>query len=206
MGLLEINEYTTYYVYTHSINGDVFYVGSNWSKGNQERAYETNGRPEKWHEFVNANNMEYEVRIVSRHTSSIEAHRAEYKMIEEYHDIGLAEASGEDQRGSRNPMWGRKGKLSPFYGKERPESVKKKISEANKGRCVGSKSVLSKAIEMTAPSGEKTVFGSLSECVAHLGGVNKAIISAKANSGDVWTPRKKHVCSGSTFRYMIDKA
>lgn len=192
-----------YYIYTHSIDGRVFYIGSNWSKCNENRAYERNGRPKKWHEIVDANDGRYDVNIVSRHKESRETYRAEYKMIEKYHDMGLAEASGEDQRGKRNPMWGRRGELSPFYGMKRPESVKRRVSEANKGRYLGSKSVLAKKVEVTFPNGETKVFGSLSECAEYLGeGVQKTILSKKANSGDAWNPRKYPEYRGATFRYL----
>lgn len=192
-----------YYIYTHSIEGKVFYIGSNWFKCNDNRAYEKNGRPKKWHEIVNANGGNYDVEIVSRHKESKETYRAEYKMIERYHDMGLAEASGEDQRGSRNPMWGRRGELNPFYGIKQSESAKKRVSEANKGRYLGSKSVLAKTVEVTFPNGDAKVFGSLSECADYLGeGVSKAILSTKANSGDAWNPRKYPEYRGTTFRYL----
>ena len=193
-----------YYVYTHSINNHIFYVGSNWSKGNPQRAYEKTGRPEKWWEFVNENNGKYDISIYSRYSDYKDCLKNELKLIEELHDVGLAEASNEDQRGERNPMWGRKGDKSPFYGKERPKNVKDAISKANKGRYIGGKSVLSKKMQMILPSGEKFEFDSSSECALFIKkefGVrlDTSEISSKITKKVPWNTRKHPLLKGTIF-------
>jgi hypothetical protein len=39
--------------------------------------------------------------------------------------------------GDKNPQWGKKGELSPNYGKPRSEETRRKISEAHKGKKMG---------------------------------------------------------------------
>lgn len=93
-----------FYVYTHSIDGMVFYVGA--AQGRPQRAYEKTMRPKKWYEFVDGNNGEYEIEIVAHYDNKKEARKAEAELIYFYHDHGLAEANGEDLRGERSHMFG----------------------------------------------------------------------------------------------------
>lgn len=130
-----------YYVYTHSIKGRVFYVGS--AQGNPNRAYDKNKRPKEWHELVQENKGEYDIEIVEYCQSKKEAKQKEIQLIYFYHDIGQAECSGEDLRGvlksdehrkklSENNAhyWlGKTGKNHPMYGKQMSKESRKKISE-----------------------------------------------------------------------------
>lgn len=128
-----------YYVYTHSINGKVFYVGSNYRAGNPYIAYEKSGRSKKWYEIVNENNENYDIEIIQYFDTSTEAINYERQLIRYYHDIGLAQASGEDYRGERNGMYGKENK----WGKHTEDS-KKKISKANSGEKNGMYNVTGK--------------------------------------------------------------
>lgn len=44
--------------------------------------------------------------------------------------------------GEKNPQWGKKGELSPNFGKPRPEETRRKISEAHKGKKMGKRSAV----------------------------------------------------------------
>lgn len=112
-----------YYIYTHSINGKVFYVGSNFVKGNPNRAYEKFSRPKKWYEIVEKNNWNYDIEIVDYFDTGKQAARAETELIYHYHDIGQAEASGEDMRGKLV------GEKNGMYGKTLSKETKKILSE-----------------------------------------------------------------------------
>lgn len=67
-----------HYVYTHSTNGVVFYVG----KGSHNRAIKVKGRGISWYEF--AFNKSIEVNIVSELLSNTEALQLEQDLINKY--------------------------------------------------------------------------------------------------------------------------
>jgi len=46
----------------------------------------------------------------------------------------------ESRTGEKHPMYGRRGKDSPLYGRECPKERRKKISDSLKGKCSGEKS------------------------------------------------------------------
>lgn len=123
-----------YYIYTHALNGVVFYIGSNWNQGTQNRAYNmaSRARTKKWHEYVNNNGGKenVEVKVIERFDDRLECLNREYELIEIYHEKGLAFISQEGVKGSKNPMYGKRGKDSPNYGKVRTEEHKKKYREA----------------------------------------------------------------------------
>lgn len=123
-----------YYIYTHAINGVVFYIGSNWNRGTQERAYNMlqRARTKKWNEYVdnNGGKKNVEVEIIERFDDRLECLNREYDLIEIYHEKGLAFISQEGVKGSKNPMYGKRGKDSPNYGKVRTEEHKKNYREA----------------------------------------------------------------------------
>lgn len=65
-----------HYVYTHSFEGVVFYVG----QGNRDRTSSRFGRNEAWQKFVK-NSGSFDVEVISSHTSKTEARIAEAKLI-----------------------------------------------------------------------------------------------------------------------------
>ena len=126
---------SNYYIYLHKIGDHVFYVGSNWKGCNPSRAWERRNRPEKWYDIVFGNNGKYDIEILCYGSNMNEIYKLEMKMIQYFHDVGQAEASGEDPRGENNPFYGKthskdfkdkqrekfkeefKGKGNPMYGK-----------------------------------------------------------------------------------------
>lgn len=118
-----------YCVYSHSINGIVFYIGSKVSKNN--RPYDKKQRNKDWWNFVNSNNGNYDVEIIKEFNNKHECLSYEMKLIREYHDKGQALASHQDYRGERNGMYGisRTGEQNPFYGKKHTEDTIKRIRE-----------------------------------------------------------------------------
>ena len=123
-----------YYIYTHAINGVVFYIGSNWKSGIQNRAYVTKSgqRTKKWNEYVKSNGgrEKVDIKIIERFDDRLECLNREYELIEIYHEKGLAFISQEGVKGSKNPMYGKRGKDSPNYGKVRTEEHRKNYREA----------------------------------------------------------------------------
>lgn len=132
-----------YYIYTHAINGVVFYIGSNWKSGIQDRAYVTKSgqRTKKWNEYVKSNGSreKVDIKIIERFDDRLECLNREYELIEIYHEKGLAFISQEGVKGSKNPMYGKRGKDSPNYGKVRTEEHRKNYSEAAKRRRIPKK-------------------------------------------------------------------
>ena len=123
-----------YYIYTHAINCVVFYIGSNWKSGIQNRAYVTKSgqRTKKWNEYVKSNGgrEKVDIKIIERFDDRLECLNREYELIEIYHEKGLAFISQEGVKGSKNPMYGKRGKDSPNYGKVRTEEHRKNYREA----------------------------------------------------------------------------
>lgn len=112
----------------------MFYIGSNWKSGIQDRAYVTKSgqRTKKWNEYVKSNGgrEKVDVEIIERFDDRLECLNREYELIEIYHEKGLAFISQEGVKGSKNPMYGKRGKDSPNYGKVRTEEHKKNYREA----------------------------------------------------------------------------
>ena len=127
-----------YYIYTHTLNGVVFYIGSNWKLGKPDRAYviRSGQRTKKWNDYVNKNGgrENVEIEIIERFDDRLECLKREYELIDLYHKKGLAFVSQEGVKGSKNPMYGKRGKDSPNYGKVRTEEHKEKYREAAKNR------------------------------------------------------------------------
>lgn len=120
--------YSKYYIYLHKIGDHVFYVGSNWKGCNQNRAWERSSRPEKWYDIVFSNGGKYNIEILCYGSNMNEIYKLEMKLIQYFHDIGQADASGEDYRKENNP----------FYGKSHKEDFKQEQSDRFKERFKGS--------------------------------------------------------------------
>lgn len=114
-----------YYVYTHSLNGEIFYVG----KGSGTRVKRLTYRSERWKEIVGDKSIDVEVNIVARFHAGKEAYDFEKKLIELYKSIGLCQANeslgtmisdqtkqklSEKKKGAKNGMYGKTGGKSPF--------------------------------------------------------------------------------------------
>lgn len=114
-----------YYVYTHSLNNEVFYAG----KGSGSRANRLTFRSERWNEIVGDNAQQVEVNIVAWFDNEKDAYAFEKKLIELYKSIGLCKANeslgtkitqqtkrnlSESKRGEKNGMYGKRGGESPF--------------------------------------------------------------------------------------------
>ncbi|MDQ0999762.1 hypothetical protein QFZ28_000162 [Neobacillus niacini] len=114
-----------YYVYTHSLNGEIFYAG----KGSGARASRLTRRSERWNQIVRDKSGDVQVNIVARFHDEIEAYDFEKKLIELYKSIGLCRANeslgtkitdqtkeklSEKKKGRRNGMYGKTGGKSPF--------------------------------------------------------------------------------------------
>ena len=71
-----------YYVYVHKdhATGEVFYVG----KGDGQRAWKTESRHYKWHEKVASLTNGWDVEIVKKDLSEIEAFELEAELVEQY--------------------------------------------------------------------------------------------------------------------------
>ena len=65
------------YLYTHSINNVVFYVGY----GGKERPYNESCRNNKWFDFVELNDGIYDVNIIAEFEEKDDALNEEYKLI-----------------------------------------------------------------------------------------------------------------------------
>ena len=115
-----------YYVYIHSHNGVIFYVGSNYLTGNKERAYDfrKSQRTPSWNKFASEINYEIEVTIVQVFEDPTKAKAYEIKLIQELHDIGQAQCSHEDRRGELNGM----------FNKNHSEESRRKMSKAKAGK------------------------------------------------------------------------
>ena len=127
-----------YYIYTHSINGVIFYVGSNWMRANKNRAYEISRRDRtlSWNDYVDSNGgkEKVEIKIIETLNDKKECLKRELEIIEELQRKGLAMACKEGNSGKKNPMYGKKGKDNPNTGKIRTEEHKRKYREAFKKR------------------------------------------------------------------------
>ncbi|WP_422123721.1 hypothetical protein DHX103_02610 [Planococcus sp. X10-3] len=77
-----------YYVYAHKIplQGDIFYIGSNYRAGNFRRAYGLNSRPEKWKQEVKRHNNLYDVEILAVFDNRQDALKYELKMMKYYQE------------------------------------------------------------------------------------------------------------------------
>ncbi|MED4262045.1 hypothetical protein [Priestia aryabhattai] len=126
-----MNTTTNFYVCCHKIGDHIFYIGSNWRGGDEKRAWSKKRRPEKWHQIVNSNGGHYTVEILEEFDNSKLARKRETELIHYYHDIGQAEASGEDHRGERNQMAGVN--LNDILSEEQNKKWRENLSKARTG-------------------------------------------------------------------------
>ncbi|PFP22709.1 hypothetical protein COJ96_25230 [Bacillus sp. AFS073361] len=116
-----------YYVYAHTLDGIIFYVGSNCGtkKGfNPNRAWNISIRNKKYKKFVGDRLNDVEVEILEWlpiGAATGECQSREIRWIHLLHDLGLAQCSAQDSRGSNNGMFGKghiqTGDKNPMYGK-----------------------------------------------------------------------------------------
>lgn len=113
---VEYREY--YFVYTHSIDGIVFYVGcgkhvfrrkSKTYKVVRERAYHLAKRSVEWKQYVMGRAID--VSIVSDFLTIGEAHDLEHDLVEKYGRIDIATGSLVNKRGGGSG----KGRISDKY-------------------------------------------------------------------------------------------
>ncbi len=79
-----------YYVYTHSLDGEIFYVG----KGSGTRARRFTFRSEQWNEVVGNRVDNVESNIVCYFQSEKDAYDFETKLTALYKSVGLCRANG----------------------------------------------------------------------------------------------------------------
>ncbi|MCY3853819.1 MAG: hypothetical protein OXF77_00900 [Thaumarchaeota archaeon] len=116
-----------YYIYTHyyasgSNKGKPFYVG----KGTKQRITTKHCRSKYWTNIVNK--YGFETKIIAKFTNEIEAYTYEileilYLKSEGYKLCNISVGGLGASSGTDNAMYGRKGKLSPMWGKKRPDLV-----------------------------------------------------------------------------------
>lgn len=114
-----------YYVYTHSLDGQVFYVG----KGCRNRAQLFKRRSKLWHDIVGDRQAEIEIEIVKYFDDEMKAFDFEGELTAYFKNIGQAQANkiigtkptdetkrllSETKKGDRNGMYGKRGAKSHF--------------------------------------------------------------------------------------------
>lgn len=182
-----------YYLYAHFLDDMLFYVGSNCgtNKGmNPNRAWDLAYRNDKYKDFVGDRKDKVEVEILEwlpLGSTSGECQSKEISWIHYYHDLGLAQCSGQDNRGSKNGMYNKghlqSGNKNSMYGKT-PTNARPCIlyKEGNK---IGVFSSLTEARMFL----ESKIGGSLEK------GLQKII-------NGTWTPTKRSQLYGYTLKYI----
>jgi hypothetical protein len=184
-----------YYVYAHVLDNILFYVGSNCgtNKGmNPNRAWDISYRNEKYKNFVGNRLVEVEVEILEwlpLGTSSGECQSKEIRWIHLCHDLGVAQCSGQDNRGSKNWMYRRGhiqlGSNNPMYG----------ITPTNARPCIlyieGSQIGKFSSVTEARKFLESKIGGNLEK------GLQKII-------NGTWTPTKKSQLYGFSIEYVVD--
>lgn len=116
-----------YYVYTHSINGNVFYVG----KGRGNRSHQTRSRNRHWHNVVSKYGQPT-IQIVKDNLTDVESYDLEKKLISEY---GIDNLTNISEGG---PLYGstydKSGKNNPMFGKTHSDIAKKRIGDSKRDK------------------------------------------------------------------------
>lgn len=119
-----------YYVYTHSINGKVFYVG----KGRGNRAYQTRSRNRHWHNVVNKYGQPT-IEIVKDNLTNDESYELEKTLIKEY---GISNLTNKSEGGSiYGDSYDKSGENNPMYNRHHSEETIQKIREDALKRKIG---------------------------------------------------------------------
>ncbi|MDR6120606.1 hypothetical protein QFZ87_000203 [Bacillus sp. SLBN-46] len=182
-----------YYVYGHTLDGIIFYVGSNCGTNigfNPNRAWNISYRNKKYKKFVGDRLNEVEVEILEWlpiGATSSECQSKEIRWIHSLHDLGLAQCSGQDNRGSKNGMYGKgyiqTGNKNPMYGIT-PKNARPCILY-KEGKEIGKFSSIMEARRFL----ENKIGGNLEK------GLQKII-------NGTWTPTKKSQLYGYSLKYI----
>lgn len=141
-----------YYVYTHSLDGEIFYVG----KGCRSRAVRFTFRSKKWNDFVGDNVDRIKVDIIQWFEDEMEAYDFETKLTALYKSVGLCQVNGS-------------------IGTLLTDTAKRKISEKVKGKNNGmygvgkGRSHLAKRTIAIFPDGRRIETASQKEMADSLG-------------------------------------
>lgn len=127
-----------YCVYTHSLNGIVFYVGMGLTIYRPENF---RCRSKYWKDFVKNNTKNIKINIVKTFDNREDALKLEKELIIHYKNLGQAQANifiGTSNPNELNGMYGKghlvSGEKNHFYGKTHTNEVKEKISKHCKER------------------------------------------------------------------------
>lgn len=182
-----------YYIYAHILDNKIFYIGSNCGnnkRSNPNRAWDIFYRNDKYKKHVGKRLNEVEVEILEwlpLGTTSGECQSKEIKWIHYYHDLGLAECSGQDYRGRNNPMYGKGerqiGSKNPMYGITPPNA--KPCALYKHGKEIGKFSSLTEARKFL----ERKIDGSLEKGLQRI-------------ANGTWTPTKRSKLYGYKIKYL----
>lgn len=139
-----------YYVYTHKLNNQLFYIGSNHKAGSATRWKDVrpSRRPKLWRDYVKNDYQKVQCEIIKYFDTSEEAHRFEINMIKECRRNNIFIAEGEGNNQFTNP--------SLNYEKSSKEEWKRNISKA----VSGDKNPMRTKVMLVTKEGEKIIFES----------------------------------------------
>lgn len=131
-----------YCTYTHSINGNVFYVGHGTFNRPYEKGRRGKDRNTLWFDIVEKNNWQYEINIMFKSDSKEECLAEEIRLTKLYKSKGEAIAnknignllSSEQKHLLSEFAKTRTGDKNPFYGKHHSQETIDKIRMANIGK------------------------------------------------------------------------
>ena len=149
-----------YYTYGHirPDTGVVFYVG----KGSKKRAYNRQDRNNHWHNIVNKNNGQFEVKIFNWFNTEQHALNSEIWQIAQLSSFGnlVNQTPGGENPprlfGDLNPMKNpeiAKKTANSLRGRQKTTELKIKISEARKGKGVGERNAMKRPEVIALMSG-----------------------------------------------------
>ncbi|MGG2025041.1 hypothetical protein AB1282_04640 [Gottfriedia sp. S16(2024)] len=184
-----------FYVYSHSLDGKIFYIGSNCgtnNKHNPNRAWERSYRNDKYKNYVGDRLNEIEVNILEWlpiRTTSGECQRREIEWIHYYHDLGLAECSGQDHRGEKNGNYGKgylqSGEKNHMFG----------VTPTNARLCI----IYKDGVEIGKFN---SVMSATKYLESKIGG--NLIVGIRKILNGSWVPGKRSQLYGYSIKYDID--